>query len=407
MEFFVARQPILDRKLDVFGYELLFRSGPVAAYDGSNPDHASSSIIMNGSLLLDFGELTDGRAAFVNVTRQAIVERIVELLPREVTVVEILETVEPDAEVFRACQELKEKGYRIALDDFVYDPSWDEILALADIVKVCFLTTGREERRRLVKLLPRHLTFVAEKVETHEQFEEAVEDGYHLFQGFFFQKPLLVRKRSIPENQSFYAELLVELQSPEFDADRLLGVIKRDPSLTYKFLRFINRPTFGWRREIVDLKQAIFLVGQAEIRKWMTLLVMASLGPGKPLALLQAASIRARMCELLASVAGWDAKAMPAFLVGMFSQIEAFTDQSMEDALQGLSLSDAVRNALLGEQNDLHGLLDIVRAYERGAWREMQECATAAGIGAGDIPAQYVQAVRWATRGDPSAILVD
>lgn len=404
MEFFVARQPILDRKMTVFGYELLFRSGPVAFYDGSDPDQASSSIIMNGSLLLDFGELTDGCAAFVNVTRQAIVERIVEVLPKELTVVEILETVEPDAEVFRACQELKAKGFRIALDDFVYDPAWDDILSVADIVKVDFLATARKDRQRLASRLPRNIKLLAEKVETPEQFEEAVEDGYELFQGFFFQKPLLVRKRSIPENQSFYVELLRELQSPELDPDRLVGVIKRDPSLTYKFLRFINRPTFGWRSEIQDLRQAVFLVGQTELRKWITLLVMASLGPGKPYALLQTASVRARMCELLAAVANHDINMMSAFLVGMFSQIDAFTDQSMEDALHGLPLDAAVRGALLGEPNELRDLLDVVRSYERGAWTEMQECAERAGLEVAEIPARYVQALRWATRGTSAGV---
>lgn len=399
MEFFVARQPILDRQLEVFGYELLFRSGPVAAYDGSNPDQASSSIIMNGSLLLDFGELTEGRAAFINATRQALVERIVEVLPRETTIVEVLETVEPDAEVVAACRELKRQGFRIALDDFVYDPRYDELLSLCDIVKVDFLEATREQRQALARQIPRGTVLLAEKVETPEQYEEAVADGYQLFQGFFFQKPMLLRKRAIPENQTFYAELLQELQSPELDVDRLIGVIKRDASLTYKFLRFINRPTFGWRREISDLRQAAFLVGRSELRKWMTLLVMASLGPGKPLALLQTASIRARMCELLAPLAGRGSAGMAAFLVGMFSQIDAFTDQPMADALENLPLGPEVRAALVGEENELLGLLRVVIAYERGSWSEMQRAAAAVGIPAGEIPACYVQAVRWATRG--------
>lgn len=405
MEVFVARQPILDRHMEIFGYELLFRSAAVDAYDGLDPDQASSSIIMNGTLLLDFQELTQGRAAFVNVTRQALVERIVEVLPTDTTIVEILETVEPDDEVYRACVELKEKGFRIALDDFVYSPEWDGILALTDIVKVDFLTTTREQRRELATHIPDGVTLLAEKLETPDLFDEALEDGYTLFQGYFFQKPLLLRKRSIPENQAFYAELLQELQSRELDITRLVGVIKRDPSLTYKFLRFINRPTFGWRRQIEDLEQAIFLVGEAEIRKWMTLLVMASLAPGKPLALLQNASIRARMCELLAPLAGLKQRSMAAFLVGMFSQIDAFTDQPMGEALDLLPLDESVRTALLGEENDLRRLLDVVRAYERGAWQEMQAAAEAIGVGVGEIPPQYVLAVRWATRGNASDLV--
>ncbi len=402
MDFFVARQPILDFKMEIFGYELLFRGGPEDhSFDG-DPEQATSWVIEHTSSLLDQTHITGGNAAFVNVTQGALVQGLAEMLPAATTVVEILETVEPVPEVLRAIRDLKKLGFQVALDDFVYTPEWDPILQLVDIVKVDFRTTNRAERQGIREHLPFGVKLLAEKVESHQELQEAREDGYVLFQGYFLERPSIVQKKIVPSEGAMYAELLMELQKVDLDFDRLEGIIKRNPTLTYKFFRYINRPTFGWRREIEDLKQAFFLVGERELRKWLTLLVMSSLGQEKPAALIQVTSIRARMCELVAGLLPRDIRKIDAFLAGMFSTIDAFMDLEMKDAIQPLPLTENVRDAILGKENDLFRVLEIVRAYERGHWAELKGLVEEEGVPEEKIPECYVDAVNWASLGDPS-----
>jgi c-di-GMP-related signal transduction protein len=183
---FIARQPILNRRRDVFAYELLFRSGVQNSCEAVNLDQASASVF-DTSFLIGLQRLTGGQRAFVNCPRDFLLLDYISLFPRDLVVVELLETVKPDADVVHACRRLKQEGYLLALDDFVDTPDWGPLIEIADFIKVDFRLTSRVEQRTLAaRYAEKGIRMLAEKVETQEEFSEAMEMGYSLFQGYFF-----------------------------------------------------------------------------------------------------------------------------------------------------------------------------------------------------------------------------
>jgi EAL and modified HD-GYP domain-containing signal transduction protein len=183
---FIARQPILTRDRSVYAYELLFRSGIQNSCEGINLEQASASML-DTSFLIGLQRLTGGQRAFVNCPRDFLLRDYISLFPRDLVVVELLETIEPDVDVVDACRRLKEKGYLLALDDFVDKPDWAPLIEIADFIKVDFRLTSRMERRALAaRYAGKKIRMLAEKVETPEEFSEAMAMGYFLFQGYFF-----------------------------------------------------------------------------------------------------------------------------------------------------------------------------------------------------------------------------
>jgi len=195
---FIARQPILDKRQRVYAYELLFRSSLQNYFDHSDGDQATSQVIANSFLLFGIDSITGGGKAFINFTRNLLVQDSALSLPRESTVVEILETVEPEEEVLAACRRLKKRGFLLALDDFVYHARFQPLVDLADIIKVDFMVSGPEERREMAEaFIPQGKKMLAEKVETRQEHRQALDMGYSLFQGYFFSEPILVSRKDI------------------------------------------------------------------------------------------------------------------------------------------------------------------------------------------------------------------
>ncbi len=259
---YLARQPILDSRFNLSGYEILFRGGLDNRYSCADSDSASSKVLNDILVVFNLDSLLAGKKAFVNVTRRLLVEDLCLFLPPDRLVVEILETVEPDNEVIAACHRLKRQGYMLALDDYVERPDYEPLLAVADIVKVDFRTTLPEERRRLAsRLQPRGIQLLAEKVENNRELEEAKSLGYTLFQGYFFSRPEVVRRRDLPAFKVNYLRFLSELNKPVIDFDHLERVMKREASLAIKLLHYLNSATFGWQDEVKSIKHALVLLG--------------------------------------------------------------------------------------------------------------------------------------------------
>jgi EAL and modified HD-GYP domain-containing signal transduction protein len=218
MDIFVARQPIFDQAQKVYAYELLFRSSLANVFTHADPNQASSKVMSNSFFLLGIDFVTGGKKAFINLTSDLLVQEYATLLPKEAAVVEILETVDPTPEVLNACKNLKEAGYLIALDDFVDKAEYAPLLDLADIIKVDVLATGKEEQRVLLRrLAPKRLRFLAEKVETHEAFQEAAQLGFTYFQGYFFSKPVILKGKDVPGFKLHYFDILREIHRPELN----------------------------------------------------------------------------------------------------------------------------------------------------------------------------------------------
>lgn len=398
MDVFVARQAVLDRHLDVYGYELLFRSCLDETSNNRNDRLASSQVICNSFFSIGAEKLLGGKRAFINFPRDLLIDEQASILPPQIAVVEILETVEPDPEVIAACRNLKSRGYLLALDDFARQRS-DPLSQFADIIKVDFQATTKAEQEGLLQLYgSRGIRMLAEKVETQEEFERARRMGYCYFQGYFFARPVVFSSREVPGFKLNYLRILREIHSPELQYDQLETLIRQELSLSYKLLRYVNSVAFYPRTEIHSIKQALVFLGENEIRKWVSLVTLLDLAVDKPAELVVTALLRARFCESLAGWAGLSRRQSDLFLMGMFSLLDAIVGRPLEELLGELALADDVRDALLGKasrESRMAAVYELVLAYEKGEWEGLSKTASRLGVPKEVIPDVYVDAISW------------
>lgn len=396
MDSFVARQPIFDRQQEVRGYELLFRSAFESESRFTDASVASSKVIADSAFLLDLELLTGGKKAFINVTRDILIGGYMSLLPPQATVVEVLESVSGDAETIAACKSLKRSGYQIALDDYVRSEALEPLVALADIVKIDVLATSDEERKSLAaSLASRRIHALAEKVETPAVFRATQEEGFVLFQGYFFRKPEIVSQKDIPTLKLHHLELLAAIHQPDLDLLRLERVIKRDLAFSYKLLRFVNSVAFGLRNEIGSVRQALLILGETEIKKWGSLIAMAAMATDRPQELLVESMTRARFCELVTRETKLAGREQELFLLGLLSTIDAFLGRPLAEIVRGLPIADDMKDALVGQKNSLRDLFDYCLAYERGDWKAVHEQAPGLGVDEEGTPGLYRDALEW------------
>jgi EAL and modified HD-GYP domain-containing signal transduction protein len=398
VDVFIARQPIFDIRKNVYAYELLYRAGERNASDVIDGEMATSSVIASTLMLLGLDAITQNKLAFINFTKQLIQEEIPTIFSNEKLVVEILEDVIPDDGFIEACLELKGKGYRLALDDFVIDYPYQKIIDLVDIIKVDFLLTSPHERQQIIqKYKDRNIVFLAEKVETLEQFEEAVKSGYTYFQGYFFAKPIVVKHSDIKPVLPNYAKILTELSAEEPNYERISEIIEFDVSLSYKLLRLINSAAFYSNSRVTSIKHALVMLGLKEIRKWISIVMLRELGEDKPDELVRVCLLRGKMGEQLAEHFGLKARRTEVFLMGMFSMIDTLMNQNLEEAISSLPLEDDVKSGILGEESVFSDILNLVKAYEKGNWDYLFLQAKKSGVGMNVFPDAYLEAVKWAT----------
>lgn len=399
-ECVIARQPIFDSKLKIYGYELLFRR--IGAHDSGDfdPEEATSSVLVNGMFLIGLEELTKGKPAFVNFSRKMLINDVMTFLPNKDIAIEILETVEPDKKCLLACKKLKEAGYKIVLDDFVYHEKFDPFIAIADIIKVDFLLSSPAECEALPKRFPKRkdLIFLAEKVETYDQYSQAFKWGYSLFQGYFFCKPIVLNTRDIQGNKLVYFQLLKELNNPLVSFEQLEQIIQRDISLSYKILKYINSAALGVRTKINSVRQALAMLGRENMEKFIILVLLKGLSADKPSELIVTSIVRGRFAELIAAHLGLRGRTSTAFLVGMFSLVEALLDQSMDKILKDLSLSDDIATALRRQPSVLTSILEMVIAYEQGDWEKYEISCGRLGLNSDHVKKMYMDAVVWESK---------
>ncbi len=393
---FVARQPILDARHRVFGYELLFRPTASSEACESGSEAASASVISNALLDVGLDSLTHGRRAFVNVTRKMLVEGVPEILPAGRVVLEVTEDIEPDDEVLRACRLLRCAGYSLALDDFVLTERTAAFLPHASFVKVDFLGSDAGTRAEIAaRCAQGGIALVAEKIETVDAFDLARGEGHAYFQGFFFGRPVVKSGRGLPCQQVQSLRLLAALQNPNISADQIEDLVKPDIRLCYLILRTVNSADFAVRSTVQSIRDALVLIGHDAVRRWASLWVLAGLGDTGHPELVGMSAARGRCCELLeASVARGEAT--DGFLVGMCSLLDAILSTPMTEIVEHLPLADVTRATLLGRDTPGRRRLDCAIAYERGDWTHALDRAQAAGINPTCLPGVHAEAWRWA-----------
>lgn len=391
---YVARQPILTREEQVFGYELLFRDGLENCFTGRDLNAAARSTVDN-SMLIGFDILCGGRRAFINCTREVLLKDYITLLPSGQTVVEVLEDVPPDDLVIAACQRLKSAGYQIALDDFVSGDPREPLTDLADIIKVDMKLTTKEQRAEMVKRYgPWRSRLLAEKVETREEFVEVREMGFVYFQGYFFQKPEVLTTRGIPENRFNYIRMLQAVAQPELDEREIENVIKSEASICYRLLRYMNSAVFGLSNEVHSVRHALSMLGERETRRWIRLVATLGAGQGKSSELVTSALVRARFCELLSPrVQHGDSD---LFLMGLLSLMDAMLEIPMSEVLNKLPLDHETKAVLLGGASRLRPLYQLMLARESGEWQSSAELSRLLHLSESEVAEAYWQAMQWA-----------
>lgn len=395
MEILLARQPIFDKHEKVYAYELLYRSQQCRnGFGNVDGNTASAKVIVDSFLSLGMSQITGGKKAFINFTRRLLLDEYISLLPPEQVVVEVLENVVPDEQIVEVCKNLKSKGYLLALDDFVDGKEMGPLIQLADIIKVDFLTTPKPERRRLVRrLAPLGIQLLAEKIETREALKEALRMGYSYFQGYFFSKPLLVSQKTIPGFKLTYLRLLQELHGEDFEFAEAEEHFKHDLSLSYKLLRLVNSAALGLSEQVESIKHALVLLGQENIRKWFSLIVLAEMASDKPQELLISSVIRAHFWQTIGEALGFFREKDKLFLAGMFSMIDAVLDRPLEEALASLPLAQDVKAALLEEENQLSEAVQVGQVYERGDWETLAQLCRRSGLPESRLAELYRQSV--------------
>jgi c-di-GMP-related signal transduction protein len=399
MQVFVARQPIFDARQRVVAYELLFRSGLENCFPRVDGDMASSRVIRDALAVFGLKALAGDKKVYVNVSRRVLCDGLYSVLPAKQTVVELLETVEADDETVAAVRSARGAGYEVALDDYVPRPALERLVRLANVLKVDFLTTGADDRRRVRERHKKEkVLLLAEKVETAAAFGEAVKLGYSLFQGYFFQHPEIVSREDIPASKLTYVRFLRELSAPELDWAAIERAIKQDLSLSVKLLRFLNSAAFGWRSKVTSLKSALVLLGERPFRKWASLIAVVGMTDDRPPELALTSLGRARFAEQLCALAGLGGRELDAFLVGLFSSLDAMVGRPLPELLAEISVSPEIDAALLRGDGRLGTLRLLVLAYERGAWSEVTALAAKLGLAEDRLPEPYRQAIEWAAQ---------
>jgi EAL and modified HD-GYP domain-containing signal transduction protein len=391
-EVFIGRQPIYTRQFDVFAYELLFRSGEMQHAHVTDGNQATAHVLVNTFLELGLDTLVGSKRAFVNVTRDVLLQDCSLAFPADRVVLEVLEDVTADDDVLAALRSLSAQGYTIALDDFFYEEHLRPLVELADIIKIDVLASDRTTVAEQVELLRHYdVQLLAEKVETQEDFTYCKILGFEYFQGYFFCRPDVVKGQRSPTNRLMILELLARLQSPGTTFRELEAIISRDVSLSYKVLRAANAAIYSQARKVKSIHQALRLVGLTAMTNIVSLFLLANLDD-KPHELLTTAMVRAKMCEQLAKSMQQENSAT-FFTVGLLSVLDAFMDRPMSDILPALPLADEIVEALLAHEGTLGATLHCVLAYERGDWEAVHDLGCRRHL----LVKTYLEALMWAT----------
>lgn len=370
-QIFIGRQPIFDSKLKVVGYELLFRSGNVDAFDGSDGNKATLQVINNALMEIGLDDIIGDNLAYINFTKDLLIDGIAELLPVDRVVLEILETVDVDEELVAGVKTLVDAGYKIALDDFTFSEEWLPLIELAKIIKFDVMMHNIEEiREQIRKFEGRNVKFLAEKVETKEEYNQLKDEGFDYFQGYFFSKPDVISHKGLSSDNISLLQLISQLQKPDTEVNEIEKLISQNVSVSYKLFRCVNSAAFGLKNKMTSIKQAVVYLGIQRLKNWVCLLAMTE-NSNKPAELIHTGLVRAKMCELIADESGVSVKDS-YFVVGLFSILDAILDKPLIDILKNMPLDETLNKALLDGEGEMGKALRCSISCEQCVWDEIE-----------------------------------
>jgi c-di-GMP-related signal transduction protein len=385
-----ARQPVLSSELRLFGYEVLYRSAQLGTIDVSDPDVATATVSVHAVLDVGLDVMAGTAQVFFNVTPAVLSQRLYEFLPSNRVVLDVNANAHDGGTLEQDIRRAKESGYRIALDDFAPTSPSAELAALADVIKIEVAELTADQLVRIADSVARPgVRLLAEHVESRELYTSCVKCGFDLFQGFFFARPELVVGSHVPPDRALVLRLLAELQNPEATVESLERLVVANTALSYKVLRYVNSALHGVPNPIQSIRHAITMLGPDRLRTCASMLLLAGLD-AKPQALILAALLRARFCQLIGGRIGQE-DAQKLFTVGLLSMMDAFLDRPLDELLKNVPLAADVRGALLYRGGALGRALEASIAFERRDEQRM----VAAAIAPEDWNTCYVGALKW------------
>lgn len=392
---YVARQPILDRKRRTIGYELLFRDGPKNTFPEVDPELATSRLLSDHFLSTHYNTLGN-KLGFVNFPQQSLINLVPTLFPKDSLVIEVLEDCEPTEELLEAIKHLHKCGYRIALDDFVPTIEWKRFLPYVSMIKFDIRVISIAKAAIFIQSLRHYkIEFLAEKVETYEEFEQTLEAGFDYFQGYFFSKPEMIKKKSIKPSFLAVIQLCKEIADKPIDFDEVERLLSIDITLSYKLLTYVNSG-YTLTTKIKSFRQALIYLGEDRLRRFISLVAIASVRDDKPDSLYTLAIQRARMCELLLSLMKTKYDPGQAFLIGMFSLLDSLLDQPLADVIADIPVDDDIKLALTSRKGVLGYLLSMTISYEQAEWERVEKYCDALKLTDKQLAEAFDQSTAWA-----------
>jgi c-di-GMP phosphodiesterase len=401
---YVARQPILNLRGHVHGYELLFRNPPEAVLNpgtalspnaalNASTDQAARTMLDN-AVIFGLEWLTNGLPAFVNCTAESLTEELVLVLAPQMTVLGIPANLELTPRLLDCCRKLRSRGFRLALDDFAWKPSLRPLAQLADYIRLGFDRFGADERQYLRSLDCASPAMVARGVDTQNDYKKACAAGFTLFQGSYFCQPVLLKKRKVPANRMLHFEIVRMLYRDPIDIHQVSQLVLRETSLTLRLLRLVNSPLYAMHQEVRSIEHAIMAVGENTFRRIVSLAVLSELNGDEPPEILHMALVRARFCEITAKLCGLD----PAeqYLLGMLSLVPAMLRLPMEELTPTLPLRAEICEALEGTLNPERSMLSWLECHERGDWDTCDVIVQANALNRDRVLECYGESVAWA-----------
>lgn len=399
MDVYIGRQPILDRGWNVAAYQLLFRAGSNDSSGLEDYVSATPQVIANAAVVFGLDRLLGDKPAFIRFDRARLLGDWTTALTPEKVVIEIVGRNPPDQETLAACERLRQLGYALALNDCLDDVRTEAFAPFVDILKVDFQQTSATDQESLMRRYRAlKLRMVASQVETEFEFVRASQLGYHFFQGFFFASPTVLQTPKVPASQMGALRLMKEVQKEDLDINTLEPLIRHDLGFSHSLLTFLNSASFHWKNRIESIRQGLILLGSDQIRKWVWMATVSSLGQNRPPILMGQVLMRGRFSEEIASAASLDTGDADPFLVGMFSLLDAILRRPLKDILDELNVGGIVRGALLGtaeESDPLARVLAIVKAYERSDFQTVDAIARAIHLSPDTLNTGYLRSLSW------------
>ena len=364
-QIYIGRQPIFNKNMRTYAYEILFRTSTTSNYANVVDDNQATAQVMI-NLFSEFGldNIVGNKKAFINFSEELLLKDIQSFLPKRKVVLEVLETAKPSSELISQLKELSKKGYSIALDDYDFSDELSPFEDLVDIIKIDILAAGS---KKLIANMPRlkakDKRLLAEKIETKQQFEFCKQLGFDFFQGYFFSKPKIIEGKALGANQATTLQFLSSVFEPDVEMAHLSKLVSQDVAMSQKLLKMANQLDGVY--PVKSILDVVNKLGLNRLQSWASVVALSN-ASDKPPELLTTSLVRARFCELI----GEKQRDIPKdtyFMVGLFSTLDAVMDQSMKELLKDLSFDKIVEDALVSSAGNLGKALIAVREIENGS----------------------------------------